>query len=287
VKSVSMIPIGQIRVLNPRHRNKGKFTEIVQNISNIGLKKPITIAPRGPGESGYDLVCGQGRLEAFIALGHTEVPAFVVDASKEDRLLMSLVENMARRNPRPLEFVAEIAALKERGYNPQQIAAKTDLSLQYVTGLLRLHQQGEVKLLQAVQRGDIPVSVAIEIASADDASVQKALAEAYERGDLRGRALKVARRLAESRKTNGKKPSSDRRKKQTVSADQLVRSYKREAERQKLLVKKARLCERRLRFVTTAFGELIADDNFVNLLRAEKLESMPKHLEERIRDQAS
>jgi ParB family transcriptional regulator, chromosome partitioning protein len=41
---VQMIPVDQINVLNPRSRNKVTFQGIVSNISNLGLKKPITVA---------------------------------------------------------------------------------------------------------------------------------------------------------------------------------------------------------------------------------------------------
>ena len=44
----------------------------------------------------YDLVCGQGRLEAFVALGQNEIPAIVIEASEEDCYVMSLVENQWR-----------------------------------------------------------------------------------------------------------------------------------------------------------------------------------------------
>jgi ParB family chromosome partitioning protein len=37
----------------------------------------------------YDLVCGQGRLEAFVALGQTEIPAIIKDASREECFLMA------------------------------------------------------------------------------------------------------------------------------------------------------------------------------------------------------
>ena len=46
------------------------------------FKKPITVSPREDG--GYDLICGQGRLEAFIALGQTEIPAVIAEATPED-----------------------------------------------------------------------------------------------------------------------------------------------------------------------------------------------------------
>ena len=44
--SIQMIPIARIRQVNPRARSKAKFSEIVKNIAAIGLKKPITVAPR-------------------------------------------------------------------------------------------------------------------------------------------------------------------------------------------------------------------------------------------------
>ena len=108
---IHMIPVDAITVLNPRSRNKRVFSELVTSIAHLGLKKPITVS-RHRGEPGYDLVCGQGRLEAFITLGETEIPAIVIEASEEDCYVMSLVENLARRNPRSLELMREIGALK-------------------------------------------------------------------------------------------------------------------------------------------------------------------------------
>jgi ParB family chromosome partitioning protein len=75
---------------------------IVANIREVGLKKPITVVRRKePGADGkhFDLVCGQGRIEAFVALGETTIPAVITEASREDQFLMSLVENIARRPP--------------------------------------------------------------------------------------------------------------------------------------------------------------------------------------------
>src|SRR5882762_10042287 len=124
-----MLAIDQINVLNTRSRTKTVFQSIVSNISNIGLKKPITVARRAESADGkpYDLVCGQGRLEAYIALGQTEIPAIVKEASKEECFLMSLVENVARRQQRPLELLREISSLKARGYSTTEIAQKIDV----------------------------------------------------------------------------------------------------------------------------------------------------------------
>jgi ParB family chromosome partitioning protein len=107
-QSVEMIPIERITVINPRVRNKKIFKEITTNISEIGLKKPITVVRRdGVDGPRYDLVCGQGRLEAYQALGQSEIPALVVDADPEDCLVMSLVENLDRPKDRADHRICE------------------------------------------------------------------------------------------------------------------------------------------------------------------------------------
>jgi len=72
---IQMIPVSSITVLNPRSRNKRLFQELVQSIAKLGLKKPITVSRSK--EDSYNLVCGQGRLEAFQALGQSRIPAVI------------------------------------------------------------------------------------------------------------------------------------------------------------------------------------------------------------------
>jgi ParB family chromosome partitioning protein len=52
--------------------------------------------------------------------------------------------------------------------------------------------------------------------------------------------------------------------------------------RQELLVKKSRHCEQQLRFVLSALKDLMKNEHFVTLLRAEKLDALPKYLHELI-----
>jgi ParB family chromosome partitioning protein len=284
---VQMIPIDQIHVLNPRVRNKKKFEQIVDNISHLGLKRPITVSRRKSkgDEIKYNLVCGQGRLEAYSALGQTEIPVIVVEFSQEECLLMSLVENLARRQHTTIDLVREIGELKKRGYNYNDIAKKTDLHHEYVRGIVRLLERGEERLLIAVERGLIPISIAVEIAASDDEGIQRALHQAYETKKLRGRKLINARRLIEQRKTRGKswRRGISFKGNKGISADALVRAYTLETERLKQMVKKAKLCEARLVFVVSAIKNLFADENFLNLLRAESLDSLPQYIADKIK----
>jgi hypothetical protein len=110
---VELIPVDHITVVNPRVRNKKVFKDIVANIAQLGLKKPITVTKRSdPDGPRYDLVCGQGRLEAYQALGQAEIPALVIDAGAEDCAVMSLVENFARRQHRAIDLLHDIEGLK-------------------------------------------------------------------------------------------------------------------------------------------------------------------------------
>lgn len=287
VGEVRSVPIHKIEVLNPRERNSRAFSEVVANIKAIGLKKPIVVTPRTLDDGGerFLLICGEGRLKAFKTLGETMIPALVVNATDEDAFIMSLTENIARRQWRPLELLAGIEQLRDAGYTAKQVAAKTGLAFKYVQGILILLQQGEQRLLIAVEKGAIPLNAALAIVGAgkDEQAVQAALQDAYESGTLRGRRLIDARRVLERRASLGR--SMDKgaaRKVPDVTTSSLVRTYQREVERQKVVVRKAAFTQQRLLFVVSALQQLFLDENFTNLLRAEGLETLPKYLAERV-----
>jgi len=262
--------------------NSKAFQLIVESIAEVGLKRPITVTQSNSKkfQGKFDLVCGQGRIEAFIALGESEIPAVVVQATEDEALLMSLVENLARRQHKPLELLQNIGALKKRGYSIKLIAKKTGLSYDYVKSICHLLSNGEERLLTAVETGKIPISVATAIAETDEEGAQEALAEAYQSGLLRGKKLLTAKKLVEQRRLRGKELRQSRTLYSTArtSSHDLVRAYEREADRLRLIIKKAEITQSRLLFIVEAVRSLLTDENFITLLRAEKLETMPKPL---------
>lgn len=286
-QDLRMVPVDSIQVLNPRERNARVFDSVVENIKQVGLKKPIVVTPRknGDGELSYLLVCGEGRLDAFKRLGIKTIPALLTEVSDEDAYIMSLVENVARRQYRPLEILASIRLLGDKGYSPLEISHKTGLTSVYVIGILNLLQHGEERLLMAVQKGIVPLNTALAIVEAgnDDASLQAAMQEAYETGALRGNRLKLARQIIERRRNLGSSYSRRGRKGATdISTSSLVRVYEREVERKKLILRKSDLAQQRLLFVVSALRKLLAHEHFVTLLRAEGLDVMPAYLAERV-----
>jgi ParB family chromosome partitioning protein len=284
---IQMIPVDLVEVLNTRERNGKVYEEIVGNIKAIGLKKPITVAPRAgaDGQDRYLLVCREGRLNAFKSLGEPAIPAMVIEVSDEEAFIMSLTENIARRQCRPLELLSGIEALRDKGYDNKAIAAKTGLSMEYVHGILTLLQRGEERLLVAVEKGRIPLNTALAIVGAgdDDKAVQAARQDAYETGKLRGKKLLAARRVIERRQAFGRSVAHGTpRKRADITTSSLVRTYQKEVERQRLTVKKAEFSQQRLLVVVGALRELLADESFTNLLRAEGLGTLPKYVAERV-----
>lgn len=219
-------------------------------------------------------------------LGETEIPAIVTEASEADCFVMSLVENIARRQHRPIDLMHEIGSLNKRGYSDAEIAQKIGVTASWVNTIVTLLNNGEERLVAAVETGLIPISLAINIARADHNEVQGVLMDAYTSGKIKGKKLAAVRRLLDRRmqhnkaiRDNGLGRKNPPRK---ITAADLLRLYQREAEKQRLLVKKSDYTQAKLLFIVEALKDLLSDEGFTTLLRAEHLETMPRALTARI-----
>ncbi|WP_175895526.1 ParB/RepB/Spo0J family partition protein [Burkholderia cepacia] len=285
-EKISLIPADRLRVLNPRTRNPLFFSQLVENIAVVGLKRPISVALGGKDKDGdwYEVLCGQGRLEALKHLGETMIPCCIFDAPEVDRFLISLTENIARRRHTTEELLSGIQVLRSKGYSSEQIARKINLDADYISSILHLLNNGEQRLVRAVEKRVVPIWLAVEISRASSEDVQKALLEAYEQGTLKGEQLLRVRKLISKREALGKayypKPSSGRDDKPTPQ--KLLRIYKTEVRRQQLNIQKARIQEERLLLITSAMRHFLSDEHFRTLLRAEQISDIPEVIARRI-----
>ena len=280
-QQVQLINIDDIHILNPRVRNQKIFQDIKDNIRKVGLKRPITITESsGTSDKPYDLVCGQGRLEAFIANGEASIPAIIVDADEEKTLIMSLVENLARRQHNGLDLLKGIELLYEKNYSSSVIANKTGLSLDYINQIIKLIERGEERLLAAVEGGRIPLNIAVKIALSPGEE-QKALQDAYENKQLKGKKLLLAQKLIERRRTRGKSIKSDKRssknsgRSQALTGQDVLNMYKQEVTRKRSLTRKAEQVNNHLFFIKGALNNLYQEDHFNSVLKAEGFKTLP------------
>jgi ParB family chromosome partitioning protein len=275
-RHIEMIPVAEIRVVNPRNRQRSTFETIRGNIASVGLKKPITVHARTLQDDGtkYDLVFGQGRLESYKELGETTIPAIISQAPEDERYLMSLVENLARRPPSTTDLLREVKRLRAEHYNASTIARKVGMDKSYIGGIVNLLTHGEEDLITRVEAGRMPIETAITIATGTDAEVQRALSDAYDQGILRGAKLHAVRQLIARRKS-GKDTAEP---KEQVTPKDLVRMYERHTQQQRALVHRSALITQRLAVLTSCFARLFRDDHFITLLRAEGFQDVPEHI---------
>jgi len=286
---IEMIAIDAITVANPRIRNSRAHQEITENIGQVGLKRPITIRRlRGAQADQFALVCGQGRLESCKALGQTTVPAIVVDADEETGHVMSLVENIARRLPRTSETMEQVATLRARGYSDAEIGRKIGCTASWVNNVANLLEKGEKRLLAAAEAGHIPLHLAVSISRANEAEAQLLLLEAYNKGELKGKKITVARRILEQRQHSGKRRSTEASGKNAGPARQmtpedLAKLYQRNAEEHRRIQKRSEQAQNMLLLAQQIFKELFSDSEFFALLGSENLGSVPQPLQESLR----
>jgi len=248
----------------------GRLKEIVKSIGTVGLKRPITASKRETA-NGYELACGETRMEALAALGRAEIPAILVDASTEDCILMSLVENIARRRHSPIELVSDIGRLAKT-YKAPDIAAKLGVTQDFARAIVYLIKHGEDRLISAVERGIVPPSLAVEIARAKTPELQGALLEGYVKEKHTSKQIAKIRKLVEQRHRKSMKAQFAE---EQINAASLVRTYRRETERNQIVARKADLTHARLVFVINALKTLLSERMFTSLLREEGLDRLP------------
>jgi ParB family transcriptional regulator, chromosome partitioning protein len=281
------IPLDRIRIINPRGRARKQHRAITESIATVGLKRPVTVSRCGEDSGGtiYNLVCGQGRIEAVRILGYDTIPSRVIEKDEVGCLEMSLVENVARRSHSAIELIRDVKFLISEGQSPTDVAARVGLSLSYLQSLLTLLEQGEERLVAAVEQGSLPIGLAISISRAEDTELQLALSDAYADGTLRGRQLAIVRRIIEQRqKRRGVQPPKAiaASGSTSITPEKLRKLYVRESEKQRLLSMKADMVHAKLNVLVTSMKALVNNPQFVTLLREENIVTMPRVLSDRL-----
>ncbi|MGN0989787.1 MAG: ParB/RepB/Spo0J family partition protein [Eubacteriales bacterium] len=110
---------------------------LCESIKNIGIIQPLTVRYRGEGT--YELIAGERRLRAAKRNEMRHVPCIIADVDDTSSALITLVENLQRRD---LSFFEEAKGLDDlirlSGMTQQQAAEKTGKTQSSVANKLRL-----------------------------------------------------------------------------------------------------------------------------------------------------
>jgi ParB family chromosome partitioning protein len=109
------------------------------------------------------------------------------------------------------------------------------------------------------------------------------LTKAYDSKTLRGKALLKAKKLIDERQAQAKSSVGEGHvRDEPVTVQKVMRVFQVQSNKHRVLVRKAKLSETRMLFIVTAMKSLLADDNFVTLLRAELLDSLLKEIVDQV-----
>ncbi|CDG18310.1 ParB/RepB/Spo0J family partition protein [Xenorhabdus doucetiae] len=276
---IILVDIKSIKIANPRTRNKFIHNEIKENIEKTGLRKPVSLRKIKDGEFEYALICGQGRLEALINLGETKVPAIIKDVDEEDGYIMSLVENIARRNPRSAELFEVVRDMKLRGLTDSVISEHIGYSKDWVNNITMLLSKGEKKLLSAVENRKIPLYLAVEFARSNTAEAQHLFLNAYEKGLIKSKDVIKIRNILDQR-SEGKKGSKNNeyiynKGNKKISPEELVVLYQDNIDKHKSLHAKSEYISQNLVLIKQIIQELLQKKDFVSILITENMDYIP------------
>lgn len=274
-EEIILLKTSLIKIINPRSRNKFRHGEITESIDKSGLRKPITVRKINDKDYEYALVCGQGRLEAINNLNEEMIPAFIIDIDDETAYLMSLIENMARVNPRAGEQFNRIKEMKAEGLTDREISTVTGFSYGWISSITMLIDKAENKLLAAVESGKIPISLAVEIAKTDYQGAQELFVQAFEKGEIKHKDIIKIRAILDARNEglkgfNGVGFRYNNKKKELTTED-LTKLYQENIDSHKKIKKKAMFVEGNIILARQIVQDIMNDDGFVKLVKEENM----------------
>jgi ParB/RepB/Spo0J family partition protein len=160
-----------------RQYDQAKLQELADSIRERGVITPAVVRPVDGGR--FQLLAGHRRRRGALLAGVTELLAVVRHLDDRAALEILTIENLQREDLHPLEEAEGFRALLDAGgYDVTTLAGKIGKSTHYVYARLQLLQLG-VAVREALTRGYVPLSHAIELARLPEAVQESALQEKF------------------------------------------------------------------------------------------------------------
>lgn len=277
------IPIDEIKVLNSRNRDRTRFNENIRSIRDVGLLKPIVVNERFYEKKNYyELVCGEGRYLAYKELKHTEIPAEIVNCTRKDAYLYSLVENIARVPPGTTWFAKEVKRMRDSGISIKEISMITGKGENYIRDYICLIEQGEERLIKGVEEGAFSISFARKVAHSKESDIQHLLMDAFDNGIVNSGNFPTVKKILNLRRKHSKSSPPDTRgpHKVTPADDYTVQQLKRNilkiTKEKEAFVNETEVKENRLITLLDGIRVVCQDEQLIDLINSEKIGHLPE-----------
>jgi ParB family chromosome partitioning protein len=173
--------------LQPRKSlDKDALQELAESIREQGLLQPIVVRPEG---EEFIIIAGHRRYEAGRLIGLERIPSVVREATEQEALEQSLIENVQREDINPVEEAQCYRQLMdEHTYSIRDMAAKVHKSVGYIHGRLQLLKHEDIA--QSVSQAQVGVFEARELAKVEDVDSRRELTARVAAGELNRKALR-------------------------------------------------------------------------------------------------
>jgi len=164
--AVAEVPIDSVKA-NPWQPRTSFDTEKLKELSNSirehGIIQPLIVTPEG--ENSYQLIAGERRLKAAKLIPLKKVPVIIRKAKNQEKLEISLIENLQRQNLNPVEEALGLRRLlDEFSLTQEEVATRVGKSRPTVANLMRILHLPKV-ILEAIESEQITFSHAKVILS--------------------------------------------------------------------------------------------------------------------------
>jgi ParB family chromosome partitioning protein len=178
------------------HFDEQGLAEMAQTMSDEGVGVFGPVVTRRVGER-YQLAYGERRLRAARIAGLQTFPVVIRDLEDTEMALISLVENVQRKEFEPIEEARAYRQIEEMGMSRRQLAKKVGKSPGHITDLVALLREPSVA--QAVQEQGLDLVMAREIAKVEDTEARDKILQRAVAGELDRAAVKREARRARQR----------------------------------------------------------------------------------------
>ncbi len=224
ITSLKNIPLGKISA-DPsqprRHFDKEGLEELALSIKEHGVLQPIVVVKD---TNKYIIVAGERRYRASKLAGLSEIPALVRSLNSQNRLEVSLIENLQRRDLNAIETATAYQKLKDQfNLNIDEIGVRVgNKSISAVSNtmrLLRLPKQTQ----ELIVKGDLTEGQARPLIGLEESDIQEISAAIIKEGWS-------ARRIESHIKTLKDKAKKQASSENTKAVTELQENYYKRAE---------------------------------------------------------
>ena len=176
VRMVSVDRLNPGRYQPRKEMNAASLEELAESIRKFGILQPIVVMPVAD-EDSYEIIAGERRWRAAQIAGCSTVPVSIRVLPLQDKVAVSLIENIQRKNLNPVEEARGLQQLvTEFKMTHKQVAGSIGKSRATITNQIRLLALAE-PVLNLLERGDIETGHAKVLLSLSDSSEQLSAAK--------------------------------------------------------------------------------------------------------------